>query len=160
MERIRSLFAQLSKEFGKLTPGDGTPASFRAQGTFSKVDEDQRVVGGWAYVFEDDGQMEVDHSGDFIDKASLPALEKAVREYMLESREADEMHVKVSDVGKVVGSLVLTPEKAAAFGIVTKRYGWIVEFQIQDDETWAKIKDGTYSAFSIRGAGQREKVAA
>lgn len=128
----------------------------RAYGTFTKVDDDRRLAFGWAYVTEDDGQVAVDHSGDFIDKAALPALEDAAYEYVLNSREADEMHVKLTEVAQLVESVMLTPDKAAAMGITTKRYGYWVGFKVQDDVVWGKIKDGTYGGFSIRGTGERE----
>ena len=133
---------------------------FRATGLFSKTDDDRRLAFGWAYVFEDDGQMQIDHSGDFIDKAALPALEEAAYDYVLTSRQADEMHEKLEGVAELVESVMLTPDKAAAMGITTKRYGYWVGFKVRDENVWAKIKDGTYGGFSIRGAGEREKVAA
>ncbi len=129
-------------------------------GEFTKLDDEKRLAFGWAYVAEDDGQVITDHSGDFIDKAALPDLEDAAYEYVLLSREADEMHEKLEGVAQLVESLMLTPEKAAAMGIVTKRFGWWAGFKIQDDDVWAKVKDGTYPGFSIRGRGQREEVEA
>lgn len=134
-------------------------AAFVAAGDFTKLDEDRRLAFGWAYVTEDDGQVSVDHSGDFIDKAALPALEEAAYDYVLTSRQADEMHEKLEGVAEIVESFMLTPEKAAAMGIVTKRYGYWIGFKVQDEAVWAKVKDGTYKGFSIRGSGEREKAA-
>lgn len=132
---------------------------FESENEFiGKLDEDQRLVWAWAYVYEDEGKQIVDHSGDIIDKAALADLEKAAYDYVLDSREADEMHVKVTDVAKLVESFFLTPEKAELFGIVTKKYGWIVGYKVQDDAVWAKIKDGTYTGMSIRGRGDREPL--
>lgn len=128
----------------------------RITGDFTKVDPERRLAFGWAYVAEKDGQLVVDHSGDFIDKAALPALEDAAYEYVLVSREADEMHEKLYGVAKLVESIMLTPEKAAAMGIETNKIGWWVGYKIHDDEVWAKVKDGTYAAFSIRGVGEKE----
>ena len=73
---------------------------------------------------------------------------------------SDEMHEKLTGVAQLVESFMLTPEKAAAMGITTKRYGYWVGFKVADDAVWAKVKDGTYKGFSIRGTGEREKVAA
>lgn len=125
---------------------------------FAKVDDDQRLVWAWAYVYEDEGQQIVDHSGDVIDAEALADFEKAAYDYVLDSREADEMHVKVTDVAKLVESFFLTPEKAQMFGLVTKRYGWIVGYKVTDEKVWAKIKDRTYTGMSIRGAGDREAI--
>ena len=134
--------------------------SVQLGGEFTKLDVERRLAFGWAYVAEDDGQVITDHSGDFIDKAAFPDLENATYEYVLKSREADEMHEVFEGIAQLVESLVLTPEKAEAMGIVTKRFGIWVGFKIQDDDVWAKVKDGTYPAFSIRGRGRREEVAA
>ncbi len=126
--------------------------------SISKTDDDRQLAFGWAYTASIDGALVVDHSGDFIDKAALPALEAAAYVYVLESREADEMHETFENVAKLVESIVLTPEKAEMMGIVTKRTGWWCGFKVQDPDVWAKVKDGTYSAFSIRGTGKREEV--
>lgn len=126
----------------------------------TKLDAEKHLAFGWAYVTEEDGQVSADHSGDFIDKAALPDLEDAAYEYVLVSREADEMHQTFQGIAQIVESVMITPEKAEAMGIVTKRFGWWIGFHVSDEAVWAKVKDGTYSAFSIRGVGEREEVAA
>lgn len=131
----------------------------RITGDFTKLDDERRLAFGWAYVAEDDGLIALDHSGEFIDKAALPSLEDAAYDYVLVSREADEMHVKLSGVAKLIESLMLTPEKAEAMGIETKKIGWWVGYRIEDDGVWAKVKDRTYSGFSIRGTGAVEEAA-
>lgn len=78
---------------------------------------------------------------------------------MIESRETGEMH-QTFGVGKVVGSLVVTPEKLAALGMTSDRMGWVVEIFVEDVDVWAKVVDGTYPAFSIGGVGVYEEVAA
>lgn len=132
----------------------------RAFGAFTKLDDDRQLAFGWAYVVEDEGEVVVDHSGEFVDKAALPALEDAAYEYVLTSREADEMHTNLYGVGKLVESFMLTPEKAEAMGLTTKRYGYWIGFKVTKQDVWTKIKDGTYGGFSIRGVGDREAVAA
>lgn len=131
----------------------------RLGGSFAKLDEDKHLAFGWAYVSEDAGEVVTDHSGEFIDKAALPALEDAAYDYMLESRQADEMHVRVSGIGEIIESVMLTPEKMKAMGITGDKVGWWVGMKIFDDGVWAKVKDGTYSAFSIRGTGDLEDIA-
>lgn len=127
-------------------------------GDFAKVDDERRLAFGWAYVADDDGVVVADHSGDFVDKLALPDLEDAAYDYVLKSREADEMHVRLSGVAQLVESVMITPEKMSAMGMTGTRTGWWVGFKVQDDGVWQKVKDGTYSAFSIRGRGRREKV--
>ncbi|MFA6044770.1 MAG: XkdF-like putative serine protease domain-containing protein [Phycisphaerales bacterium] len=123
-----------------------------------KLDEDQRLVFGWAYVAEVDGVDVVDHSGDVVGQAALEDLELAFYDYVLDSREADDMHTQLEGVGKLVECVVLTPAKAEAMGITTTRFGAWVGFKVQDDEAWAKVKRGDRRMFSIRGAGTREEM--
>lgn len=124
----------------------------------AKLDYEQRLVFGWAYVAEDNGIDVVDHSGDVVGKAALDDLESAMYEYVLTSREADDMHTQLEDVGKLVEAIVLTPAKAEAMGITTKRYGAWVGFHIDDEDAWQKIKKGERRMFSIRGTGTREDL--
>lgn len=128
-----------------------------ASGEFAKIDEDRQIAMGWAYVAQIGDKLVVDHSGDYIDAESLPDLENAVHEFVLESREADEMHQRFEGVGKIAGSLMLTPEKMKAMGIEGDRIGWWVEIHVEDAEVWAKVKDGTYPAFSIRGLWDKDE---
>ena len=127
-------------------------------GQFSKLDDERRLAFGWAYVAEDDGSVVIDHSGDVVDKAALTDLEDAVYDYVLESREGDEMHVRTTGVAKLVESVLVTPDKLAAMGLSGGRTGWWVGFKVIDPTVWAKVKDGTYSMFSIRGSGVREAI--
>jgi len=53
--------------------------SMELQGTVQKVDEEQRLVFGWAYVAKKDGADVVDHSGDVVGQAALEDLELASR---------------------------------------------------------------------------------
>lgn len=129
-------------------------------GTFSKLDPERRLAFGWAYVSERDGQVVTDHSGDFIDNAALSELEDAAYEYVLTSREADDMHERFEGVAKLVESVMFTPEKLSAMGLPETVIGWWVGFRVSDDDVWQKVKSGEYAAFSIRGTGVREPVAA
>ena len=122
-----------------------------ASGILTKIDTDRQIAFGWAYTAQIGEKLIIDHSGDFIDEEAIPFLEDAVYEFVLESREADEMHERFTGVGKIVESVILTPEKMKAMGIEGERVGWWVGFKVEDEGVWAKVKDGTYAAFSIRG---------
>lgn len=127
---------------------------------FAKIDDEQRLVFGWAYVSNDEGQIVVDHSGDFVDETTLPDLEKAFYDYVLKSREADDMHERFDDIAKLVEAVMITPDKLEAMGLEGNRTGAWVGYKVFDNETWDAIKDGERAAFSICGSGDREKVAA
>lgn len=117
-----------------------------------KMDDEQRIVWGWLSVITEDGVPVVDLQGDVI---SPEELTKAADDFMLSTREAKAMH-KGERVGEFFHSLPLTYELAKAFGIETRREGWIVAMKVHDDETWKRVKSGELSAFSIGGKAIRE----
>jgi hypothetical protein len=121
----------------------------------TKLDEDQRLVFGWASVIEnEDGTPLEDLQGDTI---AADELEKAAYRFVLDSRKAGEMHERTEGIGRLVESFVVTPEKADALGLA-KRSGWWVGFKIDDDSTWAEVKKGNFRMFSIGGRAVREKA--
>lgn len=121
----------------------------------SKLSDDQRLAFGWASVIADEsGDMIVDHQEDRI---SIPELEKAAYEYVQESRKSTEMHSKAG-VAELVESCMITPEKREAMGMTEGITGWWVGFKVVDADVWAKVKDGTYSEFSIGGTAKRKAL--
>lgn len=128
-----------------------------AEGVLAKVDEDKRLVFGWANIIKDEeGHLLVDRQDDFID--SEDELEKAAYQYVLNSRDGGEMHVR-KGVSTMVESVVLTKEKQAALGIPegTVPTGWWIGFRVNDDRVWDQVKKGDYVGFSVHGTGHRQK---
>lgn len=127
-------------------------------GTIAKLDDDRRLVFGWAYITKTPtGDVIIDKQGDFVDDDW--ELETAAYEFVKGEGFGDEMHLDVP-VSKVVESVVFTPEKLEKMGLAPGSLptGWWVGFEVDDDEVWAGVKNGTYKAFSIGGSGFREKV--
>ncbi|MFI3253510.1 MAG: XkdF-like putative serine protease domain-containing protein [Eubacteriales bacterium] len=119
-----------------------------------KVDRERRQVFGWASVsVRVNGEVVCDYQGD---KIAPEVLEQAAYEYTANFGVAGEMHEK-SHVGKLIESVVFTEEKGDAMGIPLGilPQGWWVGFQISDSLVWEKIKDGTYTMFSIEGTANR-----
>lgn len=60
----------------------------------------------------------------------------------------------------LVESVVFTEEKTQAMGIPAGAVpvGWWIGFKVLDEDVWEKVKDGTYSMFSIEGEAIREEV--
>lgn len=52
------------------------------------------------------------------------------------------------------------PKQGYAMGIPegTLPVGWWIGFQVTDADVWEKVKDGTYSMFSIEGKAERVEV--
>lgn len=125
----------------------------------AKADEDKRLVFGWALVSAtSDGEQIIDHQGDIVDQDEL---EEGAYEYVLNFRDAGEEHISsLRKKARMVESVVFTEEKLQAMGIPqgTVPYGWWIGFYVDDDDTWEKIKDGTYQMFSIEGKAVREPV--
>lgn len=74
-------------------------------------------------------------------------------------REGSDNHER-GGIGVVIESMVFTKEKAAALGIPdgVMPEGWWVGFEVSDADVWKKIKDGTYTMFSIEGTASRVEL--
>jgi len=116
-----------------------------------KFDEEQRLVYGWAYVSTVNGQVSLDHSGEYIKPEELV---KAATNFMLDVRVAKAMHTG-SQVGEIVHSLPVTKEIANSLGLSTNKEGWIICVKVHDDNVWEQVKVGKLSAFSIGGRALR-----
>lgn len=127
--------------------------------TVYKADEDKHLVFGWASVsITVDGEPLEDRQHDLIEPGDL---ENAAYEYVLNFRDTGEEHLPgYRKKGKLVESVVFTPEKQKAMGIPagTLPVAWWVGFKIEDEDTWQRVKDGTYRMFSIEGVASREPV--
>ena len=121
------------------------------------TDEEKQYVFGWAKIAVDEnGKQLVDRQNDLIDPEEL---EQTAYTYVEFYREAGEMHER-GGAGVLIESIIITKEKMKTLGIEegTLPEGWWVGFHITDDEVWAKIKDGTYTMFSIEGKAKRIEV--
>lgn len=120
-----------------------------------KVDEDRRLVFGWANISLDtDGEVLVDAHGDYI----LPEeLEEAAYQFNLTFRATGEQHQGTTK-GRLVESFMVTPDKLVAMGLSDSALpiGWWVGFKIDDDAAWEGVKKGVYRMFSIQGHAIRE----
>jgi hypothetical protein len=97
-------------------------------GKVVKVDEAQQLVFGW-----------------------VDELEKAMYDYVLESRESNDMH-DGPVTGRLVESFVSTPEKLEAMGLPADALpqGVWVGFKL-DEESFDKVRRGERTMFSIEG---------
>jgi len=124
------------------------------EGKILKVDDEQRMVYGWASVVTEKGVPVVDRQGDVIEADTLV---KAVNNFMEYVRVGKAMHTG-EQVGVVVHSLPVTKEICDALGIQSDREGWVVAYKVYDDAVWAMVKSGELSAFSIGGRANKEEI--
>lgn len=99
----------------------------------SKVDEDRRMVWGYASTDELDGQG---------DRISLGALREALPEYM-KFGNIREMHQQ-SAVGKAVSAFV-------------DEIGMYIGAHVVDDAAWRKVREKVYNGFSVGGRVTRRE---
>lgn len=133
---------------------EGTTVSEATKGEIFKINDEQRMVYGWASVISEDGIPVKDRQGDIVE---APTLESAVNKFMETVRVGKKMH-SGEQIGVIVHSFPLTNDIAKSIGIETNREGWIIGMKVNDEETWNRVKKGELRAFSIGGRGQRKEV--
>lgn len=119
----------------------------------STINDEQHLVWGYAYVCEEDGVFNVDHSGDGIDIAEL---QKAAHGFIAHSRTGNVMHE--SEGGSIVEAIVFTPELNTLLQKSDGKCGLFICFHVADEAVWVKVKDGTLSMFSIGGTADTQDV--
>lgn len=133
------------------------PEVVKSRFKIAKSDDEKMTAFGWASVaIRADGEQVEDWQSDIIDPEDL---EKAAYEFVLLYREGGEMHER-GGVAELVESVVFTKEKQRLIGIPegTLPVGWWIGFKILDPDVWERVKDGTYSMFSIEGEATRVEV--
>lgn len=123
----------------------------------SKSDDDKQIAFGWAMISKDaEGNTVTDLQEDQIDPEDLEDL---AYNYVRFHRDVGQLH-ETKGEGCVVESMVFTLDKQRYLGIPegTLPIGWWLGLYINDEEVWAKVKDGTYGAFSIEGTATRVEV--
>jgi hypothetical protein len=119
-----------------------------------KLDEEQRIVWGWASVTSLNGEPIVDRQGDVIEPR---VLEKAATEFMLGARNGLTMH-KGTPTTTIVHSMLFTDDVKKAFGIESPYEGWLIAVKVHCEDTWNAVKQGQFKGFSIGGRAIREDV--
>lgn len=146
-----------------LQPNPVAKADCEWQVPISKLDEDKRLVFGWASLSKVDGQPVTDRQGDYI---PIEESEEAAYTYMLNSRKGGDMHRRVTKADEpyhaftVVESMVFTPEKIEALGLEPDAlpHGWWLGGKVHDDQQWQDVKEGKRTGFSVHGTGVRKEM--
>ena len=124
------------------------------RGEITKMDEEQRVIYGYASVVTKGGEPVVDRQGDVI---TPEMMEKAATEFMLGARNGLTMH-KGEPTTTIVHSMPFTKEVMDSFGITSDREGWLIAVKVHCDETWDAAKKGQFSGFSIGGKATKREI--
>lgn len=136
------------------TVSEMTKTDFEAYGEVTKIDDEQRIVYGYASVVSKDGQMVVDRQGDVI---TADEMEKAATRFMLGARNGLTMH-KGEPTTTIVHSMPLTKQVMEAFGISSNKEGWLIAVKVHDDDTWDRMKKGEFTGFSIGGRARKVQL--
>ena len=118
-----------------------------------KIDEDQRIIYGWASVTTYNGELVVDLQGDVI---KTDTLHKSINEFMKGVRVGKLNH-SGEQVGQIVHSFPMSKDICEALGIQSDKEGWITGYHVTDDTLWEKVKSGDYAEFSIGGRAQKQE---
>jgi len=123
-----------------------------------KLNDEQRVATGWVSIVEDaDGNQILDAEGHLV---PVTELEKAVHDAFSESGgggKGGDLHEQ-KGVLDVVESFVFTAEKRDALGLGDGPAGWAASFRVNDDDVWAKIKNGERPELSLLGDGKGTRL--
>ena len=135
------------------------PPSDVIKGKFkiTKSDDEKMLAFGWANVsIRSNGEVIEDWQEDIVEPEEL---ERAAYNFVELYREGGEMHER-GGTAVLIESVVFTEEKMKAIGIPvgTLPVGWWIGFKVLDEDVWEKVKDGTYSKFSIEGEAERVEV--
>ncbi len=157
MKKFSDLIVKKRKEGlpekNKASPGDIVEGKF----SITKSDKGRHLAFGWASIaIKSNGEVVEDWQEDIIEPAEL---ESAAYGFVELYREGGEMHER-GGAAVLVESVVFTEEKAKAMGIPEGILptGWWIGFKVLDEDVWEKVKDGTYSMFSIEGTAERVEV--
>jgi hypothetical protein len=129
--------------------------AFNGQQRFKVQSEDRRIVSG-ALMVAGLPIYRRDESGEYYVSFTASAIQAIVYKFMKENRtkEVNEMHE--TDVNGVFlfESFIVDSTR----GIKTPEGfdelpdgSWFGSFKVENDEVWAKVKDGTYTGFSVEG---------
>ena len=129
--------------------------AFNGQQRFKVQSEDRRIVSG-ALMVAGLPIYRRDESGEYYVSFTASAIQAIVYKFMKENRtkEVNEMHE--TDVNGVFlfESFIVDSTR----GIRTPDGfdelpdgSWFGSFKVENDEVWAKVKDGTYTGFSVEG---------
>jgi len=130
----------------------GKPDEVTATARLVKTNDELGLAFFWAFTTTNpDGSEHYDLHGDQV--MSGDEMIKAAAAFMESGGAVDEMHDSEA-TGRVVFAMPMTPEIAKAYGVESKTSGLMVAIRPSAD-AMAKLKDGTYTAVSIAGIGER-----
>ena len=129
--------------------------AFNGQQRFKVQSEDRRIVSG-ALMVAGLPIYRRDESGEYYVSFTASAIQAIVYKFMRENRtkEVNEMHETDVDGVFLFESFIVDSTRGirTADGFDELPDGSSFgSFKVENDEVWAKVKDGTYTGFSVEG---------
>lgn len=145
--------------YAQVATTQGTAADFNLRIPIAKMDDDQRLIVGWAAVVtKADGTPVVDLQGDLTPISEIEkAAHKALR---FGGRGKSGVQHEATGIGDIVESFVVSKSRREALGFGPGPEGWVVAMKIHDDDVWKRIKSGELSELSFKGTARRTPIAA
>jgi len=126
----------------------------RRVAVFKARDEEKRLVYGVALE-----PMAVD---TWLDFETAETIEETAHNYLLAHRGVGVEHereIKSAPVESYIAPVDFwfegTPQNEDT---LVRKGSWVLVVKVLDDDEWARVKDGTYTGFSIQGQGKRRPV--
>lgn len=160
IEALRAIVQEVLKGNQDFVPEMSKPVSeltkttFESRGKVTKMDDEKRIVYGYASVISKNGEPIIDRQGDII---SAKELEEAASEFMLSRRVGKTMHFG-EPTTTIIHSFPMTNEIKKAYQIESPYEAWLIAVKVHDDATWDMVKSGELKDFSIGGSATRRKI--
>ena len=117
--------------------------------SFSKVDEEERIVTGIVYLPD-----EVDSHGDFMKESTI---RKMMITWMLHYQTYKLQHSDKVSKAQVVECFLAPVTYASGTTVITKG-AWLLSSKVNDDKVWDGVKSGKITGYSIGGWGKRVEM--
>lgn len=121
---------------------------------FKVQSEEKRIVSGPVMVANLPIYRYDEHMGEYYVKFSPSSIQKIVERFF-KNRLTNNVNLDHSDVVDgvyMIESFIIDERKKTPEGFATLPVGsWFASFKVENDEVWAKVKDGTFRGFSIEG---------
>ena len=129
---------------------------------FTITSEDRHIVSG-PLMLADTPIFRCDEEGEYYVSFPAPTIERIVKRFFAQGHQGNvnEMH----DSGRKVSGAVMFESfiSDSSRGIAPMRGyedapegSWFGSFQVNNEEVWQSIKDGTFRGFSVEGIFSRE----
>lgn len=129
---------------------------------FAVESEEKRIVTGPMMV-ADLPIYRNDEMGEYYVTFDADTIRKIVYKFAKHGngQQANVMHKQIVDGVYMFESWIIDETKGVPKGFEALPIGsWFGSFRVENDEVWAKIKDGTFNGFSVEGIFKKDMDAA